>query len=82
MLDWSSYRARSDHSRSAWFSSVAPSPPLLHTEPLIRRPRPTDDVDGVIDAENYVAQGALQHELRAAGFTEAIGAGKLAHRWR
>lgn len=56
--------------------------PLLHTEPLVRRPRPTDDVDGVIDAENYVAQGALQEELRAAGFTEAMGAGALAHRWR
>lgn len=56
--------------------------PLLHTEPLVRRPRPTDDVDGVIDAENYVAQGALQDELRAAGFTEAMGVGKLAHRWR
>ena len=56
--------------------------PLLHTDPLIRRPRPTDDVDGVVDAENYLAQGALQEELRAAGFTEAMEAGKLAHRWR
>ncbi len=54
--------------------------PLLHAEPLVRRPRPTDDVDGVIDAENYVAQGALQDELRAAGFTEAVGDGALAHR--
>jgi len=56
--------------------------PLLHTESLVRRPRPTDDVDGVIDADNYVAQGALQAELRAAGFTEAMGDGNLAHRWR
>jgi predicted nucleotidyltransferase len=56
--------------------------PLLHTESLVRRPRPTDDVDGVIDAESYVAQGALQDELRAVGITEAMGVGKLAHRWR
>lgn len=56
--------------------------PLLHTESLVRRPRPTDDVDRVIDAEHYVAQGALQNALRAVGFTEAVGAGELAHRWR
>ncbi|MBK8247122.1 MAG: hypothetical protein IPK85_06990 [Gemmatimonadetes bacterium] len=56
--------------------------PLLHTVSLIRRPRPTDDVDGVIDAENYVAHGALQEALRTAGFSEEIASGHLAHRWR
>ena len=56
--------------------------PLLHTVSLIRWPRPTDDVDGVIDAENYVAHGALQEALRTAGFSEEIASGHLAHRWR
>lgn len=56
--------------------------PFLHVEPLIRRPRPTDDVDGVVDAPTYAAHGKLQHQLRAAGFTEAIHAGGHAHRWR
>ncbi|MBK6486180.1 MAG: hypothetical protein IPF98_04745 [Gemmatimonadetes bacterium] len=56
--------------------------PLLHTERLVKRPRPNEDVDGVIDAESYLAQGAWQEALRTAGFTEAIDAGMLAHRWR
>lgn len=56
--------------------------PLLHTDKQLPEPRPTHDVDGVLDAPTYAAPGDLQAELRAAGFKEEPFAGQLAHRWR
>ncbi|MGQ0766170.1 MAG: hypothetical protein ACT4OZ_10940 [Gemmatimonadota bacterium] len=54
--------------------------PILHTDPQLPRPRPTHDVDGVLDAPTYTALGDLQAELRATGFKEEPLAGH-AHRW-
>jgi hypothetical protein len=53
--------------------------PLLQIERVLRSPRVTKDVDGVVASSSYTNFENLQDALRSAGFREAIGA--HVHRW-
>lgn len=56
--------------------------PLLHTELILPRPRPTKDVDGVIATHNYGDSDQLHRTLRERGFAHVVDQRGHAHRWR
>ncbi|WP_310569579.1 hypothetical protein [Gemmatimonas sp.] len=60
--------------------------PLLQSDDVIPRVRPTNDVDAVIATSSYAELGPLRDALRARGFSEAAvppehGATTHMHRW-
>jgi hypothetical protein len=60
--------------------------PLLQTDEILPRVRPTKDVDAVIATSSYAELGALRDALRERGFSEAAvsphhGATTHMHRW-
>jgi hypothetical protein len=56
--------------------------PLLQTNQVIPRVRPTDDVDAIVASTQYASYSALEERIRALGFTTEIAEQKHAHRWR
>jgi predicted nucleotidyltransferase len=56
--------------------------PLLQTNPVIPRVRPTDDVDAIVASTDYASYGALETRIRALGFRTEITDQKHVHRWR
>lgn len=56
--------------------------PLLQTNPVIPRVRPTDDVDAIFASTHYASYNALEERIRALGFTTGIAEQKHVHRWR
>ena len=55
--------------------------PLLHTERVLPRARPTNDVDGVVASHKYGDTEHLQRELRARGFAHDTSSTGHIHRW-
>ncbi|HEU4748699.1 MAG TPA: hypothetical protein VFS56_09375 [Gemmatimonadaceae bacterium] len=55
--------------------------PLLQTEPVIPRVRPTKDVDAVIASTNYSQQNTLRERLIRLNFREAGFEGAHVHKW-
>lgn len=56
--------------------------PLLHTEQILPRPRPTKDVDGVIASHDYGDSDQLHQTMRGLGFAHVVVQRAHAHRWR
>jgi predicted nucleotidyltransferase len=55
--------------------------PLLQTERVVPRVRPTKDVDAVIATSSYSQYNVLQERLTKLGFKEAGYAGSHVHKW-
>ncbi len=54
--------------------------PLLQTDPVLPRVRPTKDVDAIVASTSYASQNVLEIRMRTLGFvTDTSG---HAHRWR
>ena len=56
--------------------------PLLQTDPVIPRVRPTDDVDAIVASTGYASYNALQTRMRELGFGTEISEQTHVHRWR
>jgi hypothetical protein len=56
--------------------------PLLQTNPVMPRVRPTDDVDAIVASTGYASHSAMEARLRVLGFTTEIEARRHVHRWR
>lgn len=55
--------------------------PLLQTEPVIPRVRPTKDVDAVIASASYSQYDRLRERLIELGFRQAGHSGSHIHKW-
>ena len=55
--------------------------PLLHTDSVLPRTRPTKDVDGVIDSHKYGDSDRLHRTLRELGFVHDTSSAAHMHRW-
>lgn len=56
--------------------------PLLHTDSVLPRTRPTKDVDGVIATHSYGESARIFESLRTMGFAQNLAHGGHAHRWQ
>ena len=56
--------------------------PLLQTDLVIPRVRPTDDVDAIVASTHYAGYSAMEVRIRALGFRTEIADQKHVHRWR
>lgn len=72
-------RALDELSRDVVFigGSIAP---LLQTDPVLPRVRPTTDVDAIVASTSYASQHAREVRMRTLGFTTDTSG--HAHRWR
>ena len=56
--------------------------PLLHTDPILLHPRPTTDVDGVVETSTYLEAHEMEGALFGRGFTKDVRDAGHIHRWR
>jgi predicted nucleotidyltransferase len=74
-------RALGDLSNDVVFIGAALAP-LLQTNPVIPRVRPTNDVDAIVASSGYASYNVLEARIRARGFRTAVSEQQNVHRWR